>query len=296
MPLYGTVGPVRDGRGDDGARGGSFEDAVLVAACGARERHRRAHHDARVAVPRACRSRRLEDGAVSKRSTKSSRAVNARIRRRAPRGCLQAAGPTLRRCVIRCSRRGRNVEDGTVDSSGELRSVRHRPRLLGHAARDRRAMAGSRAAMRARSSRSTTRGNLVWRGAYAASETDTALSVVRTIPRRDASITALATGAIGSSFSLLSLRSIGRSALGAVLLVAARCMCLAGRARARDRLAARGVLVFGECQSQGKAFSVHIRFAPEMRRSEALDGRRRGAIRAHRIRADAAELGSSSSW
>lgn len=100
-------------------------------------------------------------------------------------------------------------------------------------------------------------GKLVWRAAYAASETDTALSVVRTIPRRDASITALVTGAVGSSFTLMS---IGQS--GAVRTAQAYSLpldvCASPVARLLTTDNGTGVLVFGECQSQGKAFSVHI--------------------------------------
>jgi hypothetical protein len=100
-------------------------------------------------------------------------------------------------------------------------------------------------------------GKVVWRAGYAATETDTPLSIVRTVPRRDASIMALATGAVGSSFVLLSLGQSGaiRSAQSYSLPLD---VCAAPAARLLSVDAGAGFFVLGECQSQGKAFVVHV--------------------------------------
>lgn len=100
-------------------------------------------------------------------------------------------------------------------------------------------------------------GKLIWRAGYATGDPETPLSVLRTLPRRDASIVALASGAIGSSFVLLNLGQSGavRSAQSYALPLDA-CAAPSPRVMALD--AASGFFVLGECQSQGKAFVVHL--------------------------------------
>lgn len=100
-------------------------------------------------------------------------------------------------------------------------------------------------------------GKLIWRAGYVTGDPETPLSVLRTLPRRDASITALALGATGSSFTLLDLGQSGavRRATSYSLPLD---VCAAPTPRVLTTDAGTGLLVFGECASQGKTFVVHV--------------------------------------
>ncbi|MBX3232952.1 MAG: hypothetical protein KIT84_44915 [Labilithrix sp.] len=102
-------------------------------------------------------------------------------------------------------------------------------------------------------------GAVIWRAAFVAGEEETPLTVVRTAPARDASIALLATGAIGSSFDLLTLgQSGGVKRARSYALPYDLCATPSPRLLAADTGAGAGFSVLGECLSQGKAFVVHV--------------------------------------
>lgn len=100
-------------------------------------------------------------------------------------------------------------------------------------------------------------GKPIWTAAYTGGDTGAGIRILRTVPRKDASIVALGSGVGGAAFTLVDLGQSGavRSARSYALPLDA---CATPTAKLLAADADTGFLVVGLCQSQGKAFIVHV--------------------------------------
>lgn len=100
-------------------------------------------------------------------------------------------------------------------------------------------------------------GKPIWTAAYAGGDASTGMRILRTVPRKDASIVALASGVGGAAFTIVNLGQSGavRSARSYSLPLE---VCATPKANVLAADAASGFLVMGLCQSQGKSFLVHL--------------------------------------